>query len=465
MPSGARRLSRAGRTNSQGDSGTLTKGIPILLIPTMEAPDLPKHFPFPSLFSDSDLFFDFIMALYAFTGTGIQFMHLYRSVWWLPNSFTQNAINFYLIDVNLVILIGLIFARRLYFQVGCKMISKMYSNKTSADLSYLSRSILSLFYAIVIGILATIVLGTRSKMDIIYLFYPILLYVPIFGSKVRPFFEVSSWCSNGIQPIHACSSNPSDIRRECELLKVNLLDRLRQIFFTAAINAYYGCFIPCCFAQPELVYDKWWNIEQGTFIFTGSLIFSFTHMIPLRYCDILHKAVLHSGMWERFNTERNNVAIVIHDWRDDVLWPGGALVKYNKAIWRAIGDCNSIAPGDRALTWGYFLFILPSYPLALVCLFQAVVIFYQLYICMYSTYWYRIISLTLMVFFNYSSLYKLLRDCLVSYKIYKQTEESDDDKYTSSDYLNDVTSNYKSNIRTEEFPFESTVSDDEAGDR
>lgn len=75
------------------------------------------------------------------------------------------------------------------------------------------------------------------------------MYIPIFGLRVRPFFEVSSWCSNGIQPIHACSSNPSDIRKECEHLKANLLDRLRQIFFTASINTYYGSFIPCCFSQ------------------------------------------------------------------------------------------------------------------------------------------------------------------------------------------------------------------------
>lgn len=64
---------------------------------------------------------------------------------------------------------------------------------------------------------------------------------------------MSNWCSNGIHPIHACSSNPIEIRKECELLKCNLLDRLRQIFFTASVNAYYGSFIPCCFSQVNIV--------------------------------------------------------------------------------------------------------------------------------------------------------------------------------------------------------------------
>ncbi|XP_066147574.1 transmembrane protein 39A [Euwallacea fornicatus] len=429
MPSAGRRLSRTGRASSHIDPGSASRGIP--LIPTLEPPNLPKHFPFPNSPMDSDLFFDFLMVVYATIGAGLQFLYLYRSVWWLPTSYTKTTMNFYLIDPNLVVLIVVIFLRRLYYQGGCKLISRVYSNKTQEDLSCFSRSTLLMFYATVVGTLAMIVLGNRGKMDIVYLLYPITLYIPIFGFKIQPFFEISNWCSNGIPPIHACSSNPAEIRKECEHLKSNFLDRLRQVFFTAAMNAYYGSFIPCCFSQQELVYDRWWNIEHGAFIFVGSMVFSFAHMIPLRYCDTLHRAVLHSGTWKKVDNEWN-VALVVHEWRDDVLWPGGALVKYNKSMWRAMGDCNCIIPGDTTLTWGHQLFILPSYPLSMAAGFQIIVILYQLYNVFCAIYWYRIAALAIMCFFNYYSLYKLVRDSMVSYRMYKQSEESDGDKDTQS---------------------------------
>ncbi|ENN72663.1 hypothetical protein HUJ04_006712 [Dendroctonus ponderosae] len=419
MPSGARRISRPGRAGSHGDPGA-SRSAPI--VPLLEPPSLPKHFPFPISSNSSDLIFDVILVLYAIVAAALQFLYLYRSVWWLPNSYTQSTMNFYLIDPNLVILIVVIFARRIYYQVGCLFISRVYSNKTEEELSCFSRYVLLIFYASMIGILATIVLGNRDKMDIVYLFYPITLYIPIFGLKIRPFFEVSTWCSNGVQPLHACSSNPSDIRIECEHLKANFLDRLRQIFFTAAVNSYYGSFIPCCFSQSELVYERYWNVEHGVLIFAGSFVFSFVHMIPLKYCDILHRAILHSGIWQKLENERS-VVIVTHEWREDVLWPSGVIVKWNKSLWKSMGDCNCITPGDKALAWGYQLFSSPSYPLTLAATFQCALVFYQFYSVLYTVYWYRILALGIMTFFNYYSLYKLIRDSIVSHSMYKRREE------------------------------------------
>ncbi|XP_050293250.1 transmembrane protein 39A isoform X2 [Anthonomus grandis grandis] len=359
MRSGARRLSRGGRSGgsvAQNEPAVPLKGISGF--PMFEAPSLPKHFPFPTIVMDTDAFYEYVMACFTIFGLVVQLMHLYRSVWWLPNSYMPLAMNFYLIDQHLILLIALILLRRVYYMTGSKIISKMYSHKNPEDLSFLSRSMLSMFYAAIIGILATIVLGDRSKMDIVYLFYPISIYIPMFGMQIRPFFEIRAWCSNGIPPLHACNTSPADVRLECEHLKTNFLDKLRQIFFTATMNAYYASFIPCCFAQPELVYDRWWNIELGFFIFASGLVQTYCQLMPLRYCDVLHRAVLHSGMWEKLDGEKNLSSgkyefAVTYEWREDVVWPRGAVVKYNKFMWRAVGDCNAIVPGDRALSWGY----------------------------------------------------------------------------------------------------------------
>lgn len=88
MPSGARRLSRAGRAGLHGDSGA-SRSAPI--VPPLEPPSLPKHFPFPTSSNNSDLLFDIILVLYAIVAAALQFLYLYRSVWWLPNSYTQST--------------------------------------------------------------------------------------------------------------------------------------------------------------------------------------------------------------------------------------------------------------------------------------------------------------------------------------------------------------------------------------
>jgi len=353
--------------------------------------------------------------------------------------------NFYLIDPNLAIFIVTIFLRRLYYHVGCKLISKLYSNKSQEDLSFLSRGILTFFFAIIIGTLATIVIGGLGKMYILYMSYPITVYLVLFGFQIRPFFEVASWCSNGIPAIHACSSNPNDIRKECEHLRFNLNDRVRQILFTSVINAYYGGWIPCAFAPGELVYDIPWCFQHGVFIFTSTFVFSLTHLMPLKYCDIMHRAALHSGMWEKMDHERN-LCSDTNDWRDDILWPSGVLVRYEKLVWKSLGDCNSIKPGDKSLTRYYKLFILPSQVIGLVLGIQILIIFYQLFILVRITHWFKIVSLAIMLFFNYYPLYKVCRDFLVGYKIYKHTEETEDEKDVQSELSNSSSLNL-SNLR------------------
>lgn len=86
MPPGPRRLSRANRTQNDG---LCSKNPPIT--PAIEPPILPKHFPFPNIPLESDILFDFLMAIFAIIGMGLQFLNMYKSVWWLPHSYTQNA--------------------------------------------------------------------------------------------------------------------------------------------------------------------------------------------------------------------------------------------------------------------------------------------------------------------------------------------------------------------------------------
>lgn len=53
---------------------------------------LPKHIPFPDVPTSSEILNEFYIFLFSLIATGAQFMHLYRTVWWLPDSYTNHTI-------------------------------------------------------------------------------------------------------------------------------------------------------------------------------------------------------------------------------------------------------------------------------------------------------------------------------------------------------------------------------------
>ncbi|XP_060526720.1 transmembrane protein 39A-A isoform X2 [Cylas formicarius] len=427
MPINSRKLSR-GRGDNCGsqraphvaNASTCT---------SIEAPSLPKHFPFPNTPVDGEFSFEVLMYFFAMCSAGLQYLHLYRSVWWLPHSYSSSTMNFYLIDGHLLTFILIVFSRRLIYSLGCfisQILDPPVTVRTGDELNYVYfRYALFAFFCAKLGICACFIVENQTKVSILYLCYPILVYLILFGCKIRPIFEGMTWCSDGKPPLHACSSNAIEIRKEAENLRNNFNDRLRQILFSAVVNAYYGGFIPCCFAQPQLQYDIFWVTQHAFFIFFASFIFATTHLLPLRYCDILHRSALHLGRWEKLETDRTLV-IVTNDWREDCIWPSGVLVKHDKVIWRAKGHCNSSRPGDKGMAKFYNMFLIPAKLLSLLLFCHVVLIFYQLFLLVRITHWYKIVSLALMLFFNYYTLYKLCRDFLVSYKIYRGEKEMHD---------------------------------------
>lgn len=52
-----------------------------------------KHIPFPPLAShtQSDLINEWLLFAFSFWAAGLQFLHLYRTVWWLPDSYTNQT--------------------------------------------------------------------------------------------------------------------------------------------------------------------------------------------------------------------------------------------------------------------------------------------------------------------------------------------------------------------------------------
>lgn len=49
----------------------------------------PKHIPVPNVPQDGNIMFEVIMFVFTGTTSFLQFLHLYRTVWWLPQSYTR----------------------------------------------------------------------------------------------------------------------------------------------------------------------------------------------------------------------------------------------------------------------------------------------------------------------------------------------------------------------------------------
>lgn len=68
------------------------------------------------------------------------------------------------------------------------------------------------------------------------------------------------------------------------------------------------------------------------------------HMLPMRYCDVLHRSALHLGSWQR--VEPRSHLPVAYNWASDTLWPHAALVRHSRELYKAQGVYNAAEPGN-----------------------------------------------------------------------------------------------------------------------
>lgn len=113
-------------------------------------PTQPKHLRFPDVSFHSEVLNELVMFAFAVIATAMQFLHLYRTVWWLPESHTSQTMvcgrnffdsvltniniyvfyflpifslqNFYLIDTHLTIFILVLLGRRFVYCLTIKLL-------------------------------------------------------------------------------------------------------------------------------------------------------------------------------------------------------------------------------------------------------------------------------------------------------------------------------------------------------
>ncbi|XP_014208649.1 transmembrane protein 39A [Copidosoma floridanum] len=387
----------------------------------------PKHIPVPSVPFDGQIHFEALSLATSLVVAALQLLNLYKTIWWLPHSYNDYSMNFYLMDPYLLIFIITMAARQLVHAIICKSMDSVIPQKW---LPFAQRVMRILLFTVVMGILLWCLYHMNqrhSTIKIFYLCYPsVSFYFLMFGFSIRPFFDISSpplYVKEDRKtkflldkPLHNCSLNATAIRAEVASLQLDFNKRLKKALFASSGSAYLCGVAPVIFIPQHLHYDFGWVAQHVIFIWLGRLGTHLCQSYPVRYCDVLHRAALHLGKWSKFDSK--NVHIPIQSWNDGILWPHGSVVRHNKELYRSEGLCTAAEPGNPTHHRFHAMFGNPSLFQFSLFVLELTIVVAQFMILFRAREWYRTLSMCLLLMTNYCTLYRLFRDYLVSYKLY-----------------------------------------------
>ncbi|XP_043938568.1 transmembrane protein 39B [Protopterus annectens] len=419
-----------------------------------------KHSKIPELPAERNVLFEFQLLFCHLIALFVHYINIYKTVWWYPpeNPPSHTSLNFHLIDYNLLTFAILVLARRLITAVvkeasqsgrvsvpqSVFLVTTRFAILTGTGWS-LCRSLIHLF-------------RTYSVLNLLFLCYPFGMYIPFlrFGwdfRRPRPLSPITTigpkengtangkskdylsvlketWKLHTRQlygtetlPSHACCLSPDLIRSEVEYLKLDFNWRMKEVLVSAMLSAYYVAFVPVWFIKSTQYYDKRWSCELFILVSVSTSVVLMRHLLPPRYCDLLHKAAAHLGCWQKVDPALCS-NVLQHSWSEECMWPQGVLVKHNKNVYKAMGHYNVAVPSDMSHYRFYFFFHRPLRILNILIILEGSIIFYQLYSLICSEKWHQTISLALILFSNYYAFFKLLRDRIVLGKAYSFCTDS-----------------------------------------
>uniref|UniRef100_A0ABM5ER78 Transmembrane protein 39B n=1 Tax=Pogona vitticeps TaxID=103695 RepID=A0ABM5ER78_9SAUR len=449
------------RSRTRSGSGTGLSSPPLAtqtVVPLQHCkiPELPVE---RSILFELQLFFCHLIALF------VHYINIYKTVWWYPPSHppSHTSLNFHLIDCNVLAVTTAVLARRLIGAIVKEVKEASHTGQVS-----LPRSILLVLtsFAVLTGVVWSLsrsihLFRTYSLLNLLFLCYPFGMYVPFLqldcdfrkaglfspvaslgpretgegGTRGKDYLSVlkETWKQHtrplyGMEamPTHACCLSPDLIRNEVEYLKMDFNCRMKEVLVSSMLSAYYVAFVPVWFVKNTQYYDKRWSCELFLLVSISTSVILTQHLLPARYCDLLHKAAAHLGCWQKVDPALCS-NVLQHQWTEECMWPQGVLVKHSRNVYKAVGHYNVAVPSDVSHFRFHFFFSKPLRILNILILLEGGVIVYQLYSLIVSEKWHQTISLALILFSNYYAFFKLLRDRLVLGKAYSYSAARETD--------------------------------------
>ncbi|XP_076303904.1 transmembrane protein 39B isoform X4 [Lasioglossum baleicum] len=193
---------------------------------------VPKHAPLPIIPVDGHLTFEALSLAVSLIAASLQMLNLYRTVWWLPHSYNNYSMNFYLIDPYLIIFIVTMMARQFIYSLLQRLIDMSSPVRWLPTAQKVMRIILLIIVMSILCWCLYHMAERHNSMKIFYLCYPSLaVYFVMFGMSAAPFFNISAApiCNKDDkkirypldEPFHNCSLNASAIRAEVSTLSAH----------------------------------------------------------------------------------------------------------------------------------------------------------------------------------------------------------------------------------------------------
>nr|XP_048674283.1 transmembrane protein 39A isoform X2 [Caretta caretta] len=427
-------------------------------ITALITPEPVRHCRIPDLPLDGSLLFEFLFFIYLLVALFIQYINIYKTVWWYPYNHPASctSLNFHLIDYHLAAFITVMLARRLVWA----LISEASQVGATSVIHYMALIMARLVLLTLCGwvLCWTLVnlFRSHSVLNLLFLGYPFGVYVPLccfhqdsraqplptdcsylvqdqmvddgtsgIGSLVKP-KDFLSLLRESLKeqfnnptaiPSHSCPLSPDLIRNEVECLKADFNRRIKEVLFNSLFSAYYVAFLPLCFVKSTQYYDMRWSCEHLIMVWINAFVMLTTQLLPPKYCDLLHRSAAHLGKWQKLEHGSYSNAPQ-HIWSESTIWPQGVLVRHSRCLYKAVGPYNVAVPSDVSHARFYFLFHRPLRLLNLLILIEGSVVCYQLYSLLRSEKWNHTLSMALILFCNYYVLFKLLRDRIVLGRAY-----------------------------------------------
>ncbi|KAL3103394.1 hypothetical protein niasHS_002580 [Heterodera schachtii] len=446
------------------------------------------HKTWPDLqLNQSHLFFECTLFLYSVLALFLQYLNLYRTLWWLPKSHWPNSLKYHLINPYILSCIGLLLGLRVtkcfwdtitdrisFFsagQDGWKFICwKVFENaivKTPLTTIVLSSFLFSFtriyfefgiksFLCFTCPFVIYFVLFRRS------IILNMLLSLPIVHPIVAKLTDCRSSPTQQLLDldsfVHLCKTTPVQIREEAVVLLRDFELRCAYCAYTGLITAYFAVLMPRIFLPHRTVIgvpqfmliDNVWVVQLFSIVALTSFSLYFTYLFPINYFDLLYRCAVHLGHWEliepisqqnnaipsqqqRFGSRQQNEQQQQNETYESfsesasVPYQDGTrlLFKGNLYIARSHAHYHTVsAEPDNKLH--FRLFKIAKNPVALAsytCVFQCALIAFEFWLLLLTNDWQQIVTLVLLMFANYLLLAKMFKDRIIIDRIYNPSEE------------------------------------------
>lgn len=371
---------------------------------------VPKHPPMLNIPSAGSFLFELFSFAFSFVVMGLQLINVYKTVWWLENSYQSYAMNFYLINRDVLAFCLVMLAQRFLYCVLRVCTQKLFGRNMIVE--RIVRFLLLACTFSSLAYLACLIFPTASYCNMLALFYPVVCYFLTFGLKIEPFFDIETSAvfknvTTG-KPYHSCSATPSVIREEIALLKKDFNAKLKQAIFHALSTGYYAAIVPCLFAPNYVYYDSFWVVMFSVLATYMMFVMVFIQVCPISYLYVLNQATMHLGKWTKIEC-RASLHIPSHVWNENTLWPQGVLVKYNKEYYRGEGICNASEPGNVTHKKFWFVFKNCNFILNVLLVGQLGTFIIQMVCFAKCREWHKFLCIVIITFANYYLIFYLTR--------------------------------------------------------